>query len=182
MIVKFESSFLVKNFVVLANILNNDVQKSYAITKDNDKKFELKKDEVMFLKIYKSKFERNYKKLYNKRYQPLQEKDVVRSNKIEQEYVDCDIMISNKYIHFLFDQGMESINITNIYEVLLDPKTITIYTQEKTYKFVLNSVNLVLQFMLIIDVLKSIKVDDSYVGKSINIAINNNLEPQSKIV
>ncbi len=182
MIIKFESSFLIKNFIPLANILNNDVQKSYPITKDNDNRFDLQKDEVMFYKIYKSKFHRSYKKMYNKRYQPLQEKEILRTNKTELDLVDCDIMISNKYVHLLFSQGMESINVKSIVEVLVDPKNITIYTQDKHYQLYLNSVTLVMQFVFIVDVLKNIKVDDSFVGKNINIAINNNLKPQSEIV
>ncbi len=182
MIIKFDSSFLMKNFVGLANIINNDVQKSYAITKDDDNKIKLHKDEVVLYKIYKSKFERSYKKMYNKKHQPLLEKEVVRSNHIDKDLVDCDIIITNKYVHLIYSQGKDSININTIIEVQVDPKYIIIYTSEKHYMLFLNSVTLVLQFVFIVDVLKNVKLDDSFVGKNINISINNNLKPQSNVV
>ncbi len=182
MIIKFESSFLVKNFVKLAHILNNDVPKSYPLTKDNDGLFELKKDEVMLFKIYKSKFERIYKKMFNKKHQHLHEHEVVRSNKMEKDLIDCDIMISNKYVHLIFSQGLEAINISKITEVQVDPRHIIIFTSDKHYQLFLNDIKLVLQVVMMIDVLRSVKLDDSFIGKNINIEINNDLKPKPKVV
>ncbi len=170
--IKFSSGFLIKNFQKLSDILANDVSKSFVITKDNDEKFDLRKNEVILFKVYNSKFERNYTKLFNKKHQHMQENRVVRTTKNEKDLVSCDIYISNKYIHLLFGKTLESINLSKITESYIDPKYITIYTTEKAYMLVLNDIKYSMQLVFLVDVLKNVKLDDSLVGKNINVEIN----------
>ncbi len=170
--IKFDSSFLMQNFVQLAKILKDDVPKSYPVTKDNDDKFELKENEVMLLKVYKSKFERDYKVRFNKKYEHLKENDIVRNFATDKQLIDCDILISNKYLHIIFEKGSEAINLSKVIEVFVDARYVVFYTDTTKYTLYLNNIQLVMQVVFIVDVLKNVKIGEEMVGRTIDIAIN----------
>lgn len=170
--IKFDSQYLMRNFSTLADIVNNKVQKSYSVTKESEGIIDLKKDEVVIFKVFNSKLERDYKVKYNTKYQHLIEHTIQRNISSDSELIKCDIMITNKYIHLLFEKGVESINLSKIIETYISPNILVLYTEDKKYRLTINDINFILQIVFIIDVLKDTKLDDSFVGKTITIAIN----------
>lgn len=171
--IKFESQFLMRNFSVLADIINTKIERDYPITKDTENLVSLKENEVVLFKILNSKLERDYKIKYNKKYQHLAEHTVTRTVDNSSELINCDIILTNKYVHLVFEKGTESINLGKIIELFVDPNVLVLYTEDKKYRLTLNNINYILQTVFLIDVLKVTPINDSHVGQTISIDINN---------
>ncbi len=169
--IKFDATYFFSSYNQLTTILNDSIVKSYPITKENGNLFELMENEVMFLKINGSKFNRAYKSRYNNKYEFLNEGRVKRNTKVTRELIDTAIHITNKYVHLIFSDHQEKIAISKINEIFITPKDVTIFLDDKAYQFIFNTVAIGLQFALLLDAIAKINVDDSFVGKTINIEI-----------
>ncbi len=168
--IEFDTVFFFNNHEEILKETARIFEIKYAITKDEED-FKLKKDEVMFLKIKGGKFNRKDTKFVNNANKDiLHEGRIVRTNVTASDIEDVDIAITNKYLHMYQSDSHKTLPISKITAIYINPKNIVVYTSDRSYTIITHSYQLGLQVTLLLDVIKNIKVDDSFVGRSINLS------------
>lgn len=166
--IEYDASFFFGNHNQIADAVNKAFEVSYAVTKD-ESVCSLNKDEVMFLIVKGGKFNRVDSKFITKTGEKLQKGRVVRKNVVEENMEDVDIAVTNKYIHMVHDDNHKKILVSKINKVFITVQNIVVYTDDRSYTIITRSYGLGIQIALLLDAIKKIKVDDTFVGKTINL-------------
>lgn len=175
MILNFDSTYFFSNYNHLVKLINEEVPKSYAITKNNENVFEFVENEVQVLRIDGPGVYRDFKSHYNSKHEFLSNNRVSRKPKMTSKITKCTIYITSKYIHIIYESNQDKIALTKIEEINVGESITTIIVGDKAFQLVFNSLVLSLQFALLIDALKINKLDDTLIGKTMNINIGNNI-------
>ncbi len=170
--IEFDTVFFFNNHENILKETARIFNIGYPITKD-ESDFKLKQDEVMFLKIKGGKFNRKDTRYVNNANKDiLHEGRIVRTNVTSNDIEEVDIAITNKYLHMYQTSNHKTLPISKITAIYINPKNIVVYTSDRSYTIITNSYQLGLQVTLLLDVIKNIKVDDSFVGRTINLNKN----------
>lgn len=168
--IEFEASFLFANHTKLSDEITRLFNQKYNMTKTAPE-VKLLENEVVFLKIQGSKIKQRNNKFVNNKHEKLNEGRIIRKNVVEENLDNVLVYITNKYLHLVFSDNSKTVNIKNIIKVAIDLQKIIIYTDSKSYTIITNDYKVGTQIALILDLVKNINVNDSHVGKSINLGI-----------
>ncbi|MFV0424269.1 MAG: hypothetical protein ACK5K7_01680 [Bacilli bacterium] len=169
--IEFEATYYFNNHEEISKIIKEDVLKSYLVTKGKSDTLELSKNEVVLFHILGAKFNRTYKTNYSSKHEMLKEHRITRKQRTDSELIEVEIYITNKYVYLLYNNNLEKININKIHKIYVSKSNVEIYLKGKNYCIILNSLKIALQVVLLIDVVSKSKLDDTFVGKNINIEL-----------